>query len=267
MAHNQTRIDECLASIAGHKKAIHRLEVELASLCSPPASQRTFGIAELLEAILVQLPPEDVLLAQRVSKDWQATIKTSKELQEKLFFRPISSQIFDRSRYGDGKWRDIETQEEVQPRWNPLLERLYDQLFLRVHTPQIEDLPTSAWQRPEASWRKMLRSQPPSRGVLVIRTNEDDVFERDGVTSRFWEEDEIPLDESHTWGDFVRLEEDDVTAGNMFQSVAVVRQRLYDGCHHGPEWLKTFAYLRGYWREEEMKKASGRVYHDNDADF
>lgn len=263
MAHIQTGIDERLASIAAHKDAIKSLETELAVMRMQHAASRTFSIAELLEAILAQLPPKDLLLLQRVSKDWKAAV-ASKEVQEKLFFRPISSQILDRSSYGDGKWRDIETQEEVQPKWNPLLEPLYDQLFLRVHTPQIEDLPTSAWQRPEASWRKMLRSQPPSRGVVTIRSNEDDVVERDvdsdtgRPTARFYEEDEIPLDESHQWGDRVRLEDDDITAENMLRSVAVVRQRLYGG----PAWLKTFAYLRGFWREEEMKEASGRVYYD-----
>ena len=44
---------------------------------------------ELLENILLMAPPKDVLLAQRVCKDWRRTIKGSMKLQRLLFFRPV----------------------------------------------------------------------------------------------------------------------------------------------------------------------------------
>lgn len=45
-------------------------------------------MVELLEAILIHLPPKDVLVVQRVSKAWQGTIKGSLLLQRALFYVP-----------------------------------------------------------------------------------------------------------------------------------------------------------------------------------
>lgn len=61
-----------------------------------PASDEAFAITELLEAILDYLPGKDVLVAQRVSKSWQATIQNSIKLHKALWFArnnlaPISS--------------------------------------------------------------------------------------------------------------------------------------------------------------------------------
>ena len=53
------------------------------------ASEQVVDTVELLEWILLKLPTKDLLLSQRVAKQWQAVIKTSKILQEALFLRPI----------------------------------------------------------------------------------------------------------------------------------------------------------------------------------
>lgn len=45
-------------------------------------------VPELLEAILLKLPQRDILLAQRVSKTWLATITSSLALQQALSFQP-----------------------------------------------------------------------------------------------------------------------------------------------------------------------------------
>ena len=50
-------------------------------------STKTFGIPELLEVILENAKPRDVLLWQRVNKTWQTAIKTAPRIQEKLFFK------------------------------------------------------------------------------------------------------------------------------------------------------------------------------------
>ena len=54
---------------------------------------KTLSIPELLEAVLLQLPAKDVLLAQRVSKRWQDVIKDSVQVQQALFLkaRPTTS--------------------------------------------------------------------------------------------------------------------------------------------------------------------------------
>jgi hypothetical protein len=55
---------------------------------SPPSSLKAFGVFELLEAILLLLPLEDILFAQAVCKHWCEVITNSNPLQEALFFKP-----------------------------------------------------------------------------------------------------------------------------------------------------------------------------------
>ena len=47
------------------------------------------GITELLEAILLQVDVKTLLLSQAVNRDFQAIIKNSVKLQQKLFFVPV----------------------------------------------------------------------------------------------------------------------------------------------------------------------------------
>jgi hypothetical protein len=53
------------------------------------APEQVSDTVELIEMILLKLPARDILLAQRVSKQWQAVIKSSTKLQQALFFQPI----------------------------------------------------------------------------------------------------------------------------------------------------------------------------------
>ena len=50
-------------------------------------SARALVIPELLEMVLDHATPQDLLLWQRVNKAWQAAIRSSPRIQEKLFFR------------------------------------------------------------------------------------------------------------------------------------------------------------------------------------
>lgn len=56
--------------------------------CEGNATSDVFNITELLEAILKDVPFETLLLSQRVSKRWRATIRGSRRLQQKLFLTP-----------------------------------------------------------------------------------------------------------------------------------------------------------------------------------
>jgi hypothetical protein len=54
------------------------------------ASERVFGTVELLEAVLLEVPPRHLLIsAQRVRTKWHDTIKTSTHLQRKLFYKHL----------------------------------------------------------------------------------------------------------------------------------------------------------------------------------
>jgi hypothetical protein len=52
------------------------------------ATQKVFGVFELLEAILLNLPIKDLLFAQKISKNFNQVIKSSTPLQKALFFQP-----------------------------------------------------------------------------------------------------------------------------------------------------------------------------------
>ncbi|KAK5677250.1 hypothetical protein LTS10_010439 [Elasticomyces elasticus] len=51
------------------------------------ASAKAFGIAELLEKILLHLPIKDLLLSQKVCKNWQIAC-TSTKIRKALFLEP-----------------------------------------------------------------------------------------------------------------------------------------------------------------------------------
>lgn len=54
-------------------------------------SQETFDTAELLEAILLELPMKDLLLSQKVCKQWKAMVDSSIRVQRKLFMAPAEA--------------------------------------------------------------------------------------------------------------------------------------------------------------------------------
>ncbi|KAJ6506835.1 hypothetical protein C8R45DRAFT_797092, partial [Mycena sanguinolenta] len=123
---------------------------------SPP-QESVLATPELLELILSQLPMRDLLVtAIRISKTWHATTLTP-SLQCALFFLPSLSS----------------DSEHIQ---NPLLAATFPSFFAarsmrcRVRTLMDQELPwgkaSDAFKRAEASWRRMLLTQPP---VLAIK--------------------------------------------------------------------------------------------------
>ena len=53
------------------------------------ACHTVLGTAELLEAILLEVPPLDLFIIQRVSAEWQDAIAASMKIQQRMFLRPI----------------------------------------------------------------------------------------------------------------------------------------------------------------------------------
>jgi hypothetical protein len=138
------------------------------------AADRTFAVAELLESILQELDPRDLLFAQRVCKEWQTAIASSSKLQQLLFFRASSEQVLTYSYVPkhmcvrpDVEWIDRVTKEKATPTRNPLLEPLFKTLGELSHVP-FKDRLSAAWSRPDASWRRMLVAQPQIKGILRL---------------------------------------------------------------------------------------------------
>lgn len=127
---------------------------------SPSARERALALPELLEAIIIQLPLQDILVnAQRINREWHVIV-ISQVVQQMLFFEPLSSS---------------------KPIYNPLLEKAFPTWFEAgavrpyfrgkqfqqlQHAAKLEVI--DAFARPEASWRRMLVLQPTDRTIIEV---------------------------------------------------------------------------------------------------
>ncbi|KAF2749804.1 hypothetical protein M011DRAFT_524452 [Sporormia fimetaria CBS 119925] len=140
---------------------------------TPSALTRVLSLPDLLEPILLCLPPRDLLLAQLISRHFHSLITNSPLIQPALFFRPAPSK------------------PNTTPTTNPLLAEHFPHFFT-VHEdarrswqlpsfeklmrmPWISSLQTSTvsrtqtpFLRREASWRRMLLMQPPPRDLHLL---------------------------------------------------------------------------------------------------
>lgn len=133
------------------------------------ASEQAFSVPELHEAILLCLDMRDLLLAQRVSREWQAAIACSIKLQRKLFFasppggalrlmplHPVLAPNLD---------REIFIVREIE--LNPLLNRVMRVIGHKLKGVGIElQMECSALGSRDASWRSMHVTSPP---VMEVR--------------------------------------------------------------------------------------------------
>jgi hypothetical protein len=157
---------------------------------------------EIIEGILSALPTRDLLLAQRVSRQWQDIILASPALQQKLFMQPVPYAVssrnpvqvnplldsilpsfyrrtdFRRSVYRDGgwgvkyPWPQGEAGGEALMADDLALNRMfwadYDSWDRTWRTEAMEWLKARpALLRAEASWRRMFAAQPPPRLYAV----------------------------------------------------------------------------------------------------
>jgi hypothetical protein len=125
-------------------------------------------IVELLEHILLHLPQRDLLLAQRVCRRWHAVINASKHIQRALYFLPLPPANSTSS----------------QPASNPLLASAFAGYFKFLAWEEFTSTYTSTWAsmllystekrwqqrfiQEEASWRRMLVTQPPVSHVDIV---------------------------------------------------------------------------------------------------
>lgn len=136
----------------------------------PTPIASVLNTTELLEQILLFLPERDLLVhAQRVNRSFRTLITSSPSLQQKLFFKRIPSRGPD----GDDKhctWHA-----------NPLLLAAFPPMFTssqgkwnKLRGNQVyqnldwqKESKAEAYKRREASWRRMLVSQPPVSRLYV----------------------------------------------------------------------------------------------------
>ncbi|KAI9681895.1 MAG: hypothetical protein M1822_006972 [Bathelium mastoideum] len=148
------------------------------------SSERVLQIPELLENILTYLNPRDLLLSQRVSRLWAATINTSRPLQRTLFFLPDWSTSAPLSSL-TSPLSPITTRTAAATNWQPVHNALLARAF-PCNYPALQssshrhglsvDLPATcapsshaSARHPRASWRRMLLCQPPCTRLRLVR--------------------------------------------------------------------------------------------------
>ena len=175
-------------------------------MASSTVGSQLANTAELIEMMLLHLPLPDILLAHRVSRAWQQVIKDSPKLQKALFFRPASEQtlivthtplwtcdctnhsecrrVLPASKkgpfqgHGTPRWvhDDKDQKRTRRPVLNPFalvpFPNLLMGLYLAMNNIEwrrcpINERQAAALARPEASWRRMLLSQPAPRELMV----------------------------------------------------------------------------------------------------
>lgn len=139
---------------------------------------------EVLEAILSHLDQVDLLLSQRVSRTWRDVIGASPNLQQKLFFQPITSQTASKLTAflrnpllepGATQCVSIMKRELTRPAmWEVAF---YDPLRRRPvllccwwYLGQEQTVCLGAVTKRDTSWRRMLPVQPPVRVATITQT-------------------------------------------------------------------------------------------------
>ena len=195
-----------------------------------------FSIVELLDMILLELPIQDLLLAQRVNREFRDTIITSPRIQERLLMRPRSRRNHNGTSLLNPFLAKI-TKSEPYPSWvgvtsefgmiqdpnsndpNPVLgyddhhkSRLattYEIQPGKMVTPCLFPRFTTRTPAPHESWTKMLVADPPCKfGYLISIFPAGICVSRYCMTSRMVEVVEIAND-LRSWGEKTRLSDEE----------------------------------------------------------
>lgn len=118
-------------------------------------STETFGIPELLEMILENAEPRDLLLWQRVNKTWQAAIQRSPRIQEKLYFRAKPCKDED---------------DEQRAVLNPFMDLFLDQGRFTTSYWIAKHAFDGKASCPTASWQRMSITSPAITELVLFKT-------------------------------------------------------------------------------------------------
>lgn len=136
------------------------------------AALRVFMVPELLEQILLRCTLTDLLInIPRVCTHFKATIENSIKLQRPLFFQPVTDTVLYEMAFSHapGYYTKPSDTKLCEP-WphpvveNPFLLELSNDFLIQFG----DDLrKREVIERPEASWRRMLVTQPPLQFVRL----------------------------------------------------------------------------------------------------
>ncbi|KAK5110495.1 hypothetical protein LTR85_001008 [Meristemomyces frigidus] len=134
------------------------------------AVSQVFDTTELLEAIVTELQPVDLLRGQRVCKKWRAVIQRSDTMQRKLFLKARASErvIELRNTPTNGQWFWVCERDRLTKITDMSFKPFFDLLFRRLDEErprmrQVDFLSHTA----AASWKTMYLTVPPLASILV----------------------------------------------------------------------------------------------------
>ncbi|GMG02023.1 unnamed protein product [Aspergillus oryzae var. brunneus] len=138
-------------------------------------ASRIFYIPEILEAILLNLDMHTLLLSARVCCTWNNLIKSSRKIQQALFYIPVNMVApgqppIKNPLVVEKIWFEfIRTQLDSRPRMGAWMCGGHRGI------PHISsEKREQAYMRPEASWRRMLLQQPPNSIVRFWNPKDPD---------------------------------------------------------------------------------------------
>ncbi|GIZ49393.1 hypothetical protein CKM354_001242300 [Cercospora kikuchii] len=142
-------------------------------------AQRMFNIVELLESVLLELSFKDLLITMpQVCKHFKNVIDNSASIQQALFFQPLPGPEvhFFRGTGPEADYDGFFAVEEHAPKRvhvasNPLFGSAEQWLLRNIQYGHARyfvagQSQIQAFERPEASWRRMLGSQPPVKALV-----------------------------------------------------------------------------------------------------
>ncbi|KAK5721867.1 hypothetical protein LTR15_006460 [Elasticomyces elasticus] len=164
------KVKECFLMSA--QGALHQHILIRQHTIMATAQKQALGVAEILEAILLQLPPHDLLFAQKVCKDWKHTIEASPSIQKALFFMPgTKDDVHPVYATAERLSKSFRIGEAVAP--NPLLTICYYSCnisWLPSHEVYVNLLHMSE----EASCHRMFITLPPTNPSFTFRIDTRD---------------------------------------------------------------------------------------------
>lgn len=135
------------------------------------AAHKVQGITELLEMVLYELPPIDILVYQRVCQRWKDIITHGEKFQQALFFKPATNGTLkprkertfrELASSVEATWADASKPQRIF--LNPMLAELID---------AVKNGRDKKWTSQNASWRRMLLTRPSSDETCVMATDLD----------------------------------------------------------------------------------------------
>jgi hypothetical protein len=141
---------------------------------------------ELLDIVLQYVDIKTLLLAQRVSRHWKATITSSPQLQENLFLRPKTSNILSYVCEWQGDDLQYFGPIKLYPSHQPTSRQTFTSITINpllaneIYYQSLNTTPQRRGQRlvlpplstflrhSSGSWRSMFLTQPPTPSVVAV---------------------------------------------------------------------------------------------------